>query len=104
MAAIVHIYRAKHRSHWNSAALLLIQCGTGGSRETVLLELIESIMSEPAYDILRTQEQLGYVVLTHARKSKGTLSLIVLVQGEKHPAYLDDRIENFLLQFNVIFV
>ena len=73
----------------------------GGVRETLLIELIENLLMEPAYDQLRTKEQLGYVVLTDVRKARGTLALRFIVQGEKPPEYLDERIESFLLTISV---
>ena len=68
---------------------------------------------EPAFDILRTKQQLGYVVFAYAAKtqacgtngavdayfSDASLSLNVLVQGANHTADdLDNRISNFLVR------
>jgi insulysin len=56
-------------------------------------------MSEPAFDQLRTKEQLGYIVFTGSTKVGPNLALRVIVQSTKDPHYLDGRIEAFLVQF-----
>jgi len=56
------------------------------------------IMSEPAFNILRTKEQLGYIVSC----SRWTLSgdsqfgLRIIVQSERGTGYLEERVEAFL--------
>jgi insulysin len=54
-----------------------------------------------AYNQLRTKEQLGYTVGTVIRKFRGSQGFQVLVQGDRHPAYVESRIDNFLLGLNV---
>lgn len=59
-------------------------------------------MSEPAFDQLRTKEQLGYIVHTSFKKlAQNILAVAILIQSShKDPEYLNDRIESFLLQFH----
>lgn len=59
------------------------------------LSLLAQIASEPAFNVLRTKEQLGYVV-NLASTSTG---IRILVQSEKPPAYIEARIEAFLSGF-----
>ncbi|KAG6814549.1 hypothetical protein H0H92_000076 [Tricholoma furcatifolium] len=64
----------------------------------VVSSLLTQILSEPAFNILRTQEQLGYVVhcspwLLAGSSEKG---MRIVVQSEKTPAYLEERVESFL--------
>ncbi|KAK9443958.1 uncharacterized protein VB005_02484 [Metarhizium brunneum] len=61
--------------------------------------LIEQMIQEPAFDQLRTKEQLGYIVFSDMRNLTTTFGLRLLVQSEKTPEYLDRRIEAFLKQF-----
>ena len=68
----------------------------GDIHERAILKLIEQILSEPSFDILRTKEQLGYYIDCSFRRSRGVLGLEIVIQGEKHPTYLESRIENFL--------
>lgn len=56
-------------------------------------------MSEPAFDQLRTKEQLGYIVFTGASKLGSNLVLRIIVQSTKDPHFLDERVEAFLEQF-----
>jgi insulysin len=58
-------------------------------------------MSEPAFDQLRTKEQLGYIVFTGLKRlNQQYLSLHIIVQSShKDAAYLDERVESFLAQY-----
>ena len=64
----------------------------------VTSSLLAQILKEPAFNVLRTKEQLGYVVFCHewlltGQSEKG---LGIVVQSEKMPGYLEDRVEAFL--------
>ncbi|KAJ7709455.1 Metalloenzyme, LuxS/M16 peptidase-like protein [Mycena rosella] len=64
----------------------------------VTSSLLTQILQEPAFNILRTKEQLGYIVscsgwLLAGQSEKG---LRIVVQSEKTPGYLEDRVEAFL--------
>ncbi|KAI3640243.1 hypothetical protein MIR68_001121 [Amoeboaphelidium protococcarum] len=61
--------------------------------------LLVQMMQEAAFNQLRTKEQLGYIVFTSMRKSVGSIGLRVIVQSERDSSYLEQRIENFLLDF-----
>lgn len=39
---------------------------------------------------------MGYIVFSGIRRSNGVQGLRVIVQSEKHPTYVDERIEDFL--------
>jgi len=64
----------------------------------MVLELFCQIITEPCFNILRTQEQLGYIVFSGIRRSNGAQGLRVIVQSDRHPAFVDQRIEQFLIQ------
>jgi insulysin len=51
---------------------------------------------EPAFDQLRTKEQLGYVVFSGSRTTVTTIGYRFIVQSEKSPEYLESRIDSFL--------
>uniref|UniRef100_A0A0B7KQ84 Uncharacterized protein n=1 Tax=Bionectria ochroleuca TaxID=29856 RepID=A0A0B7KQ84_BIOOC len=67
------------------------------ARATTLL--FDQIAHEPAFDQLRTKEQLGYVVFAGIRSFATTCGIRLLIQSERTPDYLDSRIEAFLVQF-----
>jgi insulysin len=58
--------------------------------------LLDQMTHEPAFDQLRTKEQLGYVVFTGARPTSTTIGFRFIIQSEKTPQYLESRIDNFL--------
>lgn len=64
----------------------------------VTAALLTQILSEPAFNVLRTKEQLGYIVscsqwLLAASTEKG---IRIVVQSEKPPGYLEKRVDAFL--------
>ncbi|KAG1761690.1 Metalloenzyme, LuxS/M16 peptidase-like protein [Suillus occidentalis] len=83
----------------NSSLTYYLQFGssTDARLRTTTLLLIH-IMSEPAFDILRTKEQLGYIVFCSELQLSGAslLGLRLVVQSERNPAYLEQRVETFL--------
>ena len=62
---------------------------------------VVAIASEPFYNQLRTQEQLGYIVTSGVRRAHGTQGIKFLIQSDRHPQYVDERIEDFIKQFSV---
>jgi insulysin len=68
--------------------------GNRGVRAKTLL--FDQICHEPAFDQLRTKEQLGYVVFTGVRPFSTTYGFRFLIQSERPPEYLDSRIDAFL--------
>jgi len=64
------------------------------------LEVFAHLVSEAAFNQLRTNEQLGYLVWSGAQNVKGVLGFRVIVQsGDKPADFLEQRIEAFLNQY-----
>ncbi|EWY79466.1 insulysin [Fusarium oxysporum NRRL 32931] len=61
--------------------------------------LLEQMLCEPAFDQLRTKEQLGYVVFSGRRSFSTTYGFHFLIQSEMAPEFLDSRIEAFLMRY-----
>jgi insulysin len=61
--------------------------------------LLDQVVHEPAFDQLRTKEQLGYVVFSGARTGPTTYGFRFIIQSEKKAEYLETRIESFLTTF-----
>ncbi|SPO02474.1 uncharacterized protein DNG_05147 [Cephalotrichum gorgonifer] len=57
------------------------------------------LMGEPAFDQLRTREQLGYVVFCGVWGFATTYGFRFLVQSEKDPLYLELKINTFIESF-----
>jgi insulysin len=66
-----------------------------------LLGLLAQIASEPCFDQLRTKEQLGYLVFSGVRKQPGMMGFRIIIQSERDPIYLENRIEAFLIRLEV---
>lgn len=82
--------------HKSSCIEIYYQCGLQGTRQNALIELFSQIINEPCFNVLRTKEQLGYIVFSGVRRASGVQGLRVIVQSDRHPDYLDSRIEAFL--------
>ncbi|KAK7517072.1 Metalloenzyme, LuxS/M16 peptidase-like protein [Phyllosticta citriasiana] len=54
------------------------------------------LVDEPAFNTLRTKEQLGYVVFSGAVTHINIIGFRVLIQSERTPEYLEERIDAFL--------
>jgi secreted Zn-dependent insulinase-like peptidase len=59
-------------------------------------QLFTQIFQEPFFDILRTQEQLGYIVRQSTRALGPSIGVRFVIQSERNPVYLEERIESFL--------
>nr|CDJ85655.1 Peptidase M16 domain containing protein [Haemonchus contortus] len=91
-----YVYRHFQNTHEVSCVEVLFQAGVQATRENALVELLVQLLREPAFNQLRTVEQLGYVVWTGSRLNAGTLGLQFIVQGPKNPDHVLDRIEAFI--------
>lgn len=60
--------------------------------------LLTQILSEPAFNVLRTREQLGYIVSCSSWSLAGSTDrgLRIVIQSEKSPNFLEERVEAFL--------
>lgn len=80
----------------NSAIEYIVQWGKLTDRDLkARLDLFAQIASEPAFNQLRTKEQLGYVVFGGVRTTRTTMGYRVLVQSERSTEYLEERIDCF---------
>jgi insulysin len=60
------------------------------------LDLLAEMMSEPFFNTLRTKEQLGYNVTSSRWSRTASLGLRLRVQSERHPDFLETRVDAFL--------
>ncbi|TCD63541.1 Insulinase (Peptidase M16) [Steccherinum ochraceum] len=83
----------------NSALTYFVHTGSVvDPRLRVTSALTAQILSEPAFNVLRTREQLGYIVSCSEWQLAGAQErgLRIAVQSERAPAYLEERVEAFL--------
>jgi len=85
----------------NSAVVNIFQIGPIDLRVNACLSIFSHLVQEPAFNQLRTEEQLGYIVHTGVKTSgEKVKSLMMLVQSESFdPHHIDQRIEAFLQHF-----
>ncbi|ODQ63961.1 hypothetical protein NADFUDRAFT_28003 [Nadsonia fulvescens var. elongata DSM 6958] len=87
----------KDEKNINSCIDYMVQTGNiDQKRDRALVELLGQIGQEPAFNQLRTKEQLGYVVFSGVRTTRTTLLYRVLIQSERTTDYLEERIDAFL--------
>ncbi|KAF6027056.1 NRD1 [Bugula neritina] len=62
-----------HEGDTNSTVMNYFQVGPADISKFVTLELLNAIMEEPCFDILRTKEQLGYSVFSDMKNTSGII-------------------------------
>ncbi|KAF9431806.1 Insulinase (Peptidase M16) [Entomortierella beljakovae] len=81
----------------NSGIDYHIQAGESSDKTSrALVQLVHQIIQEPCFNQLRTVEQLGYIVQSGSRRLGDTLYVRIVVQSERDPIHVENRIENFL--------
>ncbi|XKL64356.1 hypothetical protein PGB90_004442 [Kerria lacca] len=91
-----YVYEVINKYHSSSCFCAYFQCSLESTLNNTMIELFAQIIDEPCFNILRTQEQLGYIVMSGVRRVSGVQGVVIMVQSEKHPVYLNSRVEEFL--------
>ncbi|XP_041369113.1 insulin-degrading enzyme-like [Gigantopelta aegis] len=91
-----YMYKKSNEVHKSSCVEIYYQCGRQARELNMQLELFCQVISEPCFNILRTKEQLGYIVFSGLRRSSGVEGLRIIVQSDKSPAYVEGRVEAFI--------
>lgn len=86
----------------NSCIQYVIQLGVYDEEMSATGRLFAQMIHEPCFDILRTKEQLGYVVFSSSLSNHGTANIRILVQSEHTTPFLEWRIESFIDKFGEI--
>ncbi|KAJ8483108.1 hypothetical protein ONZ51_g4915 [Trametes cubensis] len=87
----------------NSSLSYYIHIGkTTEPRVRASAALLAHILSEPAFNVLRTREQLGYIVSASQWNltGGGETGIRIVVQSERQPAHLEQRVEAFLREMD----
>jgi insulysin len=81
----------------NSCIQYFIQVGeVTNDKAYAKTDLIGQLVKEPAFDVLRTKEQLGYIVFSGVLETRTTFGFRIIIQSERNSSYLESRIVNFL--------
>ncbi|XP_024886962.1 insulin-degrading enzyme-like isoform X2 [Temnothorax curvispinosus] len=70
--------------------------GLRSTESNMLLSLLNQIIDQPCFDILRTTEELGYDVFSRICAINETQYLTVVVQGDHRPQNVEQRIDSFM--------
>eukprot|EP01100_Stratorugosa_tubuloviscum_P005628 TRINITY_DN250_c0_g1_i1.p1 TRINITY_DN250_c0_g1~~TRINITY_DN250_c0_g1_i1.p1 ORF type:complete len:1068 (-),score=379.42 TRINITY_DN250_c0_g1_i1:64-2979(-) len=89
----------------NSAIFHNYQIGLENLEDDVKVDVITQLIEEPAYDQLRTKEQLGYIVWSGCSSIHGVQRLYFLIQSSSHnPIALEESIEKFVDNYREILI
>jgi len=81
----------------NSAIIAHFQFERETPLHSVILDIMANYLKEPVFEVLRTNEQLGYIVFGYKTEARGVLGYNILVQSSKKgPQYLSQRIFAFI--------
>jgi len=85
----------------NSAVQVLFQLGVvGDARMDVAVSLLSAMLNKPVYHVLRTEQQLGYLVFSGMQRAEGVQALRIIVQSKSTgPVEVVRRIDAFLDKF-----
>ena len=65
-----------------------------------IADVLSDLMSEPFFDSLRTEEQLGYSVQCGSRSTNGSIGIEFMIQSSsEQPAEMISRIDRFIANF-----
>ncbi|KAK0420704.1 hypothetical protein QR680_014837 [Steinernema hermaphroditum] len=96
---VPYFYEHTQGVHSQSCLFVHLQFGVFEPRTNVLSELLFYLVNEPAFDTLRTKEQLGYTMETLQPRHCEVQGLAVVVQGDHHPLYVEQRVDAFFRTF-----
>ena len=72
----------------------------GDFSETLVIELLESILEDEFFDSLRTKDQLGYYVACSQRNTRGVPGLLFTIESSKYtPNHCEEKIMAFIETF-----
>lgn len=90
------VYCKNNNVHQTAGIEVYYQCAQQNTHSNALIELFCQVINESSFNVLRTQEQLGYIVASGVRNFGGVNGVRLIIQSDRAPVYLDDRIENFI--------
>jgi len=89
--------KSKDINNKNSAIVSYFEFGNLSMADNLKLYIIDSILSEPFFDELRTKQTLGYIVKLFSKKVRKISSMCFIVQSSvKSPEYIWQQINTFI--------
>lgn len=103
-----YVYRFEefNETNTNSAVKVLYQIGPMPLETNATLAFVHHLIREPAFNELRTEEQLGYIVHTAVDTAGDDIKgLLFLIQSDAFdPVHLDSRVDAFVDRFRTTIV
>jgi insulysin len=98
-----YVYRLEgmNEQDSNNCVSNYYQMGEMDVRTNAALSVLHHLLREPAFNQLRTEEQLGYIVHSSVKTNGDNIKgVLILIQGDaQDPIFMNDRIEVFLESF-----
>jgi insulysin len=90
-----------NEANTNSCVQIILQVGPLDLATNATFAFVNHLLREPAFNQLRTEEQLGYIVHTSVKTSGDHIkALLFLIQSDSFdPIHVESRIETFLANF-----
>lgn len=83
----------------NSVLEVFCQFAQASLEERTLADLLEQVLEEDVFNVLRTEQQLGYLVEATSRVLRGVSGLLIRIcSSDFAPGLLQERLEAFLAQ------
>ena len=90
-------YVSANPDETNCAIENYFEIGPENIRDYALVEVMAQLLAADAFDMLRTKEQLGYIVHSSSHSSRDVLSWIMIIQSAKvDPVQLDARADAWM--------
>ena len=101
VTSFLHRFPEFNEANTNSCVEVILQMGALDMETNSTLALFAHLIREPAFNQLRTEEQLGYIVHTSIKTSGDHIKgLLLLIQSDSfNPDHVEERIEIFLDNF-----
>lgn len=90
------VWNLENKVHLSSSVCAYYQFGYENSDLIVITQLIDQMFADACFDMLRTKEQLGYIVFCTQKIVAGVGGVVICVQSQRATHYVDDRIEAFI--------
>ncbi|KAK0157501.1 hypothetical protein PV328_011241 [Microctonus aethiopoides] len=90
-----YLYVTENKVHKSSCTEVYYQSSLQSTESNIHLKLLQLIIEKPCFNTLRTKEQLGYIICSGIYGTN-VQGLTVTVQSDRHPQYVEDRIEAFM--------
>jgi insulysin len=97
----VYRFAEYNDANTNSCLQIILQMGALVLRDNATLAFLHHLIREPAFNQLRTEEQLGYIVHTSVKTSGVNIKgLLFLIQSDSFdPIHVESRVEEFIANF-----